>query len=213
MHSKLRRIWSRNKGFFVFIALMFVFRSSIADWNHVPTGSMLPTIVEGDRIVVNKMAYDLRVPFTHISMVKLSDPQRGDIVVFDSQANDLRMVKRVIAVPGDSVSLGNNQLVVNGEVAEYVATDVANEFLETIDGHQRVARISPIGSYLDTFRTVVVPQGQYFVMGDNRDNSADSRVVGFIPRSEIVGRSRSMAFSLQQDNYYIPRSDRYLQAL
>src|SRR5687768_2214405 len=92
-----------NRGFILFIFLMLVFRSSFADWNTVPTGSMKPTIVEGDRIWVNKLAYDVRIPFTSISVHQIADPQRGDIVVFDSKAAGNRLVKRVIGLPGDVV--------------------------------------------------------------------------------------------------------------
>ena len=88
---ELGLLWKENKTFVIFITLMLVFRSALADWNTVPTGSMKPTILEGDRIAVNKMAYDLRVPFTTISLIKLADPERGDIVVFDSKASDKRL--------------------------------------------------------------------------------------------------------------------------
>src|SRR5688572_3502402 len=89
-----------NRGFVLFVFLMLVFRSSFADWNVIPSGSMQPTIVEGDRVWVYKMAYDVRVPFTSISLYEVTDPRRGDIVVFDSEAADKRLIKRVIGVPG-----------------------------------------------------------------------------------------------------------------
>ena len=100
-----------------------MFRSACADWNTVPTGSMNPTIIEGDRIAVNKMAYDLRIPFTHISLRKLGDPERGDIAVFDSKVSDKRLVKRVIGVPGDRVAMINNQLLINDAVIDYDKTE------------------------------------------------------------------------------------------
>jgi len=96
LRKTLSKFWHTNKLFFIVIALMFAFRSAVADWNTVPTGSMLPTIVQGDRILVNKVAYDIRVPFTNISLVQLADPARGDIVIFDSHVADERLVKRVI---------------------------------------------------------------------------------------------------------------------
>ncbi|MFT5573960.1 MAG: signal peptidase I [Cryomorphaceae bacterium] len=86
---------------------MFVFRSSLADWNVVPTGSMQPTIVEGDRILVNKMAYDLRLPFAHIPIMQLKNPERGDIIVVDSKVSKKRLVKRVIGILGDVVLMRN----------------------------------------------------------------------------------------------------------
>lgn len=216
MHKWIRNVWREHKSFFVFIALMLVFRSAVADWNQVPTGSMKPTILEGDRILVNKMAYDLRVPFTHISLVKRADPARGDIIVFDSKVSDKRLVKRVIGIPGDIVSLRENELVVNGQQINY--TEVAST-ATTIDkqedllGVEYVIRTSKQSSRWSNFPPVKVPEGYLLALGDNRDNSADSRVIGFIPRNEIVGRSRHVAFSVDYENHYIPRKDRFFDAL
>ena len=86
MNARLSRLWQENRILLAFLLMMFMFRSVCADWNTVPSGSMKPTIVEGDRILVDRMAYDLRVPFTHFSLVHRADPRRGDIVVFDSEA-------------------------------------------------------------------------------------------------------------------------------
>jgi len=119
MHNVLIKLWREYRGFALFVILMIIFRSALADWNTVPTGSMKPTIVEGDRIFVNKLAYDLRVPLTHISIYKFGDPKRGDIVVFDSKAADTRLVKRVIGLPGDVVEMRNNRLTINGIEAQY----------------------------------------------------------------------------------------------
>lgn len=216
MKSTLINLWRQNKSFIVFLGLMFVFRSAVADWNDVPTGSMKPTIVEGDRILVNKLAYDVRVPFTHISLLKLADPERGDIVVFDSVASGKRLVKRVVGVPGDSIALVDNTLIVNGTALDYQVLDVAGDSidkLENLGGVQHPVRLRKQGSRLSNFATVVVPEGYYLAMGDNRDNSADSRVIGFVPRNEIVGRSRRVVLSLNYDNYFIPRNERFWKTL
>src|SRR5215218_3401800 len=109
---------------FVFVVLIVLsFRSSIADWNDVPTGSMKPSIIEGDRIFVNKLAYDLKVPFTTWHLAQWDDPQRGDVVVFYSPQDGVRLVKRVIGVPGDEITLRNNRLYVNGQPATYQPLD------------------------------------------------------------------------------------------
>ena len=216
MHLKLTSLWQEYRSLLLFIALMMLFRSVIADWNTVPTGSMQPTIVEGDRIWVNKMAYDLRLPFSHISLLRTGEPQRGDVVIFDSERADKRMVKRVIGLPGDSVGMSNNRLNINGEWLSYDGADVfvAGEGQQTYQ-EQLLERRHPIrlhtaeSSRLSSFSPVVVPAGHYLVMGDNRDRSADSRVYGFIPRNEIVGRSRSVVLSLDYDDYYLPRADRF----
>lgn len=216
MKTWLLVAWKDNRAFILFIALMFVFRSVFADWNEVPTGSMNPTIVEGDRILVNKMAYDLRVPFTHLSFIKMSEPERGDIIVFDSKASDKRLVKRVVGIPGDTVELKDNVLTINGKQLDYQElgrTEFTIDKLENLFGVVHNVRLAKNGSSLSNFPPVTVPAGVYLAMGDNRDKSADSRVIGFIPRNEIVGRTRSVVLSFNYDNYYIPRADRFFHRL
>jgi signal peptidase I len=216
MMKSMLSFFRENRGFILFVFLMLVFRSGFADWNVVPTGSMKPTILEGDRIWVNKMAYDLRVPFTSISLYEINGPQRGDIVVFDSEAAATRLVKRVIGVPGDVVELRNNRLYLNGTAARYVPLMEAPDELqleEEIAGfthRMQVDRRFRLAAA--NFGPLTVPSGHYLVLGDNRDNSADSRVIGFVPRREIVGRSGGVVMSLNYDNYYLPRADRFFHA-
>lgn len=216
MRKWILKSWKENKSFLFFIALMFVFRSAVADWNEVPTGSMKPTIVEGDRIFVNKLAYDVRIPFTNISLLKLSDPVRGDIIVFDSKASDKRLVKRVVGVPGDIVELKDNVLTINGERLGYkvvASTGSTVDKQEDLLGLEYTIRVDKHGSSLSSFQPVEVSAGYYLALGDNRDNSADSRVIGFVPRDEIVGRSRSVVLSLDYENFYIPRKERFFRTL
>src|SRR5437762_10909343 len=113
MKTGLLKAWREYRAFVLFIVLMVIFRSALADWNVVPTGSMKPSIIEGDRILVNKLAYDLKFPFTTWHLAKWSDPKRGEVVVFDSPENGIRLVKRVMGVPGDTIQLINNQLLIN----------------------------------------------------------------------------------------------------
>ncbi len=218
MRLQLSGLWREYRGLALFIVLMLLFRSVVADWNSVPTGSMKPTILEGDRIWVNKMAYDLRLPFTHISLLRTGEPQRGDIVVFESQRADKRMVKRVIGLPGDLVGMRNNQLIINGEWLSYDDIHKAGDgnliAQEQLPGTGHKVRFnSRETSQLSSFAPVTVPQGHYLVLGDNRDRSADSRVYGFVPRDEIVGRSRSVVLSLDYDDFYLPRGERFLLPL
>jgi len=214
MKQKLSGLWRENKSFFIFISLMFIFRSACADWNTVPTASMKPTILEGDRIAVNKLAYDLRIPFTHISLMKISDPQRGDIAVFDSKASDKRLVKRIIGVPGDTVTMINNQLVINGDSVAYEKTASDTDQLEHLFGTTHIVRINNSEDHaFANFPNVIVPENHYLVLGDNRDLSADSRVIGFVPRDEFIGRSSSVIMSFNYDNFYIPRADRFFKSL
>ena len=217
MKTWLTKLWKENRTFILFILLMFMFRSAIADWNQVPTGSMKPTILIGDRILVNKMAYDIRIPFTHISLYRLSDPKRGDIVIFDSTVSDKRLVKRVVGLPGDQVALDHNVLIINGERMSYQperSSPAGLDEMENLFGVEHLIRVNDHNqSYLSSFSPVVVPQGHYLVLGDNRDNSADSRIIGFVPRNEIVGRARRVVMSLDYDNYYLPRSGRFFDRL
>jgi len=217
MKLQLQSFWRENKSFFIFLGLMFIFRSACADWNSIPSASMKPTLLEGDRIAVNKLAYDLHIPFTHISLYKFADPERGDIAIFDSKVSEKRLVKRVIGVPGDKVSMKNNQLTINGNAINYekdTNSDNTIDHREHLFNTIHTVRISnPNDHAFANFPEVIVPENQYLMLGDNRDNSADSRVIGFVPRDEFVGRSRSVVMSFNYDNYYIPRADRFFKNL
>ena len=211
-----KSLWQDNKSLFLFIALMLVFRSAVADWNEVPTGSMKPTIVEGDRILVNKLAYDIRIPFTHVSLFELDNPKRGDIVIFDSKVSKKRLVKRVIGLPDDRIAMRENQLVINGKAINYQSagqTESAIEYREQFFNNEHIVQVSPSSTSHSSFAEVTVPDGHYLVLGDNRDNSADSRFIGFVPRNEIVGRTERVVISFDYDNYYLPRKERFLHTL
>lgn len=208
----MKRFWMENRSLLLFLVLMLCFRSAIADWNDVPSGSMKPTLVEGDRISLNKMAYDLRIPFTHISLYKIADPARGDIAVFDSKAAGKRLVKRVIGLPGDTVAMKNNHLFINGKAVTYQPL-LMNDQFELLPGKTHLLRTESTASSFANFDPITVPADHYLMLGDNRDHSADSRVIGFVPRSEFVGRSRSVVVSFDYDNYFLPRSDRFLHDL
>ncbi|ABE30463.1 signal peptidase I [Paraburkholderia xenovorans LB400] len=216
----LGKLWRDNKSLVAFLFLMVLFRSAVADWNVVPSGSMLPTIREGDRIFVDKMAYDLRVPLTHIAIAHLHDPQRGDIVTIDSSAAHELIVKRLIGLPGDSVAMRENVLYVNGVRADYQplkfkplpgdASSPGDYLTERFDGIAHIVRLAPQApSPRDSFGPVIVPPGEYLMLGDNRDDSADSRYFGFFSRKELMGRTRRVAYSLDPDHYYAPRFERF----
>ncbi|GIU34185.1 signal peptidase I [Shewanella schlegeliana] len=215
--NKVKLLWKDNRQLVLFIILMSVCRSAIADWYTVPTGSMQPTIKEGDRIVVDKMAYDLRVPFTQISLLTTGEPERGEIVIFESKAADSRLIKRVVGLPGDTVGLNNEILVINGKALDYsLVTSDQRELIatENLNGLSHSIRIEKDASVqLSSFETVTVPEGHYLVMGDNRRNSADSRVYGFVPRGELRGKATRVAFSLDYENHYLPREERFFTNL
>lgn len=215
-------------------------KSSLADWNTVPTGSMKPTIIEGDRIFVNKLAYDFKVPYTTIHLAEWDNPERGEIVVFYSPEDGKRLVKRVVGVPGDTISMQDSQLIINGKSLTYRIPEeadfdnflVANIYREDTKIEDLNNRIHPVlilpkrQVFIDleniTFpegrrfmmgETITVPEGRYFMMGDNRYNSADSRYFGFVDRKLIVGRATAIVISLDINNWYKPRFERFFKSL
>lgn len=225
--DRLRSFWREYRTTMAFLLLMLMFRSAWADWMTVPTGSMNPTILEGDRILVDKHVFGLRVPWTLIRLTDGRDPQRGEIVVFDPPADGPTLVKRVIGVPGDVVGIDERGLHINGEYAHYSPGDPAR--VQTLVTHtqQREPSVYREGGVLpahallrlpehsprEFFGPVRVPEGMYLMLGDNRDNSADSRYIGFVPRRNIIGLSSRVAVSLDPENYYLPRRGRYLTSL
>jgi signal peptidase I len=206
---------------------MLLFRSAIADWNQVPSGSMIPSILVGDRIVVDKLAYDLRIPFTLTRIARWHEPQRGDVVTFPSPKDERLFVKRIVGLPGDTVELRSNHLTINGETANYARLSEAEVGELNVENKQRYlflretlldsARIIMLYRHsapgYDSFGPIEVPADHYLVLGDNRDNSGDFRRIGFVGRDRILGRARAIAFSLDYQNYYAPRMDRFFETL
>ncbi len=227
LRSRLGQYWRKEIRPLLIIALvLFSIRSSLADWNDVPSGSMNPTIIEGDRIFVNKLAYDLKVPFTTWHLAQWSNPQRGDIVVFYSPHDGMRLVKRVIGLPGDTIELRDEQLIINGKPVNYAPLGVEIPVqlplaeqeqslfaTEHLPGHSHAIMAIPEVSAKRTFGPVRVPAGNYFMMGDNRDDSFDSRYFGFVPRNKIVGKATDVVYSVDKNNYWLPRSHRFLRPL
>jgi signal peptidase I len=227
MTTRLQRFAASNKSLFLFFGLMLVFRSAVADWMVVPSGSMNPTIVEGDRILVDKAAYGLRVPFTTVRLTEADGPRRGDIVIFDSPEDGTTLVKRVIGVPGDTIEMRRERLLVNGAAQDYAPAEIAADselpaatrsqdrlyFTERLDGRPHAIMVLPARSAQRSFGPMTVPAGQYLVLGDSRDNSKDSRYIGFVPRDSIVGRAGRIAYSLDAERWYQPRGDRFFAPL
>ncbi len=226
----IRKILPLLRGwiFTIVLALLITtsFRSAIADWSDVPTGSMKPTILEGDRIFVNKLAYDLKIPYTTIHLTRWDDPKRGDVVILFSPADGTRLVKRVIGLPEDTIALRLNQLIINGEPVKYDEPDQEtvnqlppdqrpghNFYGEGLHERRHTVMFTPSQNALHTFSPVKIPDGKYFVMGDNRDLSADSRFFGFVERKLIVGRVLFVVFSLKLDDFYLPRWHRFFYKL
>ncbi|MDB5985322.1 MAG: signal peptidase [Nevskia sp.] len=223
----LVQFWRSNRALLIFLPLMFGFRSAIADWMVVPSGSMNPTLMEGDRIWVHKLEFGLRVPFTLIRLTDGELPQRGDIVVFESPANGKTLVKRLIGLPGDRIAMRDEQLYINGVKASYAplgddtAPGMVAEFTavphqlerEQLGQLDHAVMFLPERGALRSFAPVDVPAGQYLMLGDNRDDSADSRFIGLVPRRLLLGRATCVVVSLNPEHYYLPRTQRTLAQL
>ena len=227
LKGHLIRLWQGwGKPLLVVVLVLGSFRSAVADWNDVPSGSMRPTILEGERIFVNKLAYDLKVPFTTWHVAEWADPQAGEIVICYSPADGTRLVKRIIAGPGDRLEMVNNQLIINGLPTVY--GDPAPGPLVNIPGGHRLRQelvteqlgdvthpvmLTPGLIAQRDIQPLTIPAGSYFVMGDNRDQSADSRMFGFVPREDIVGRASAVVISVDPERYYRPRWSRFFTGL
>ena len=216
--SMLRQpTWIEYSGsFFPVIALVFVLRSFLFEPFKIPSSSMVPTLLVGDFILVNKFTYGIRLPIINKKVIELNSPQRGDVMVF-KYPKDMSQdyIKRVIGVPGDKITYENKRLTVNGKPVEYTALDdylddqhpiYHKQFMENLAGvphrilntdNKRTLDLGAVENFphreaceytYDKF-TCIVPEGNYFMMGDNRDNSADSRYWGFVPDKNIVGKA------------------------
>jgi len=222
--SRLWKEWRMTIFFVVFVIIPV--KSSLADWNWVPTGSMNPTILEGDLIYVNKLAYGLRFPLTFYRLAKWSDPSRGDIVVCFSPEDESRLVKRIVAIPGDRIEMRNNVVFLNGKpltytkidlkYAEQLTSKLRNRSIlatENLDGTTHVVMSIPSISAIRNFGPIIVPKDRYFVMGDNRDNSKDSRYFGFVERKAIIGEAKGVILSFDITDKFQPRFKRFFASV
>jgi signal peptidase I len=184
------------RSFFPVLFVIFVLRSFIVEPFQIPSSSMVPTLQVGDYILVNKFTYGLRLPVARTKVLDIGEPQRGDVMVFfPPHQNKTYFIKRVIGIPGDVIEYKNKQLSVNGETLALDFVDVVIErgrpyhlLSETLpNGETRDVQFDPLRPVRD-FKEVVKP-GHYFMMGDNRDNSSDSRVWGQVPEEDVVGKA------------------------
>jgi len=210
-----RWVWDLVKTWVPAILAVFAIRSAVAEPFRIPSGSMVPTLEIGDHILVSKFSYDVKVPFTgedlpgslrvpKVTLVPVAEPQRGDIIVFEWPPNPAQdYIKRIVALPGDVVEVSDNVVYVNGEeqAKEYIQQlifqddgcreEKVNAYREDLYGVEHwVLNSTAYGrSSLANFPETTIPEGNVFVMGDNRDNSADSRVWGTVPYENILGKA------------------------
>lgn len=199
------------------IVLALIFRSVIASPYKIPSGSMIPTLKIGDFIFVSKFSYGLKIPFTNKNFIDFDGPERGDIVVFvEPERERVDFIKRVIGLPGDTIEVKKDILFINGqEVPRVEMTNkdilydhpfptiqsMAKLYTETLpEGNTHT--VMEFKPRVEDFGPYTVPQGHYFMMGDNRDSSSDSRFWGFLPRENIRGRAQFIWLSLDRVNPY-----------
>jgi signal peptidase I len=210
-----------NRSFFAVLLVFGLVRTALADWNPIPSESMHPTLLDGDVVLVNRVAYDLKIPLTDIAIARLDEPHRGDVVTFHSPTDGVRLIKRLIAVPGDTVELREDRLYINGVAADYdspvayrephdyAASDLAIKSAETIGGSRREIQFLPQVEARRDFGPVIVPADSYFFLGDNRDDSGDSRYIGFVPRRLLIGRAHHVLVSADFKGNWTPRFERF----
>jgi len=212
------------KSFFPVILIVFLLRSFLVEPFKIPTGSMVPTLLVGDFILVNKFSYGIRLPLVNKKIVSIGEPGRGDVMVFRFPEDpSIDYIKRVVGVPGDKIAYENKRLTINGipqprkQVADYLNRErihysaqyqetlggVEHAILQESDAPMAVPFTRPFPfrencNYNVEGVTCTVPPGHYFVMGDNRDNSADSRVWGFVPDENIVGKAFFIWFNFNE---------------
>lgn len=218
------KAWIKNnRGFLFFLVCLGLFRTAIADWNPIPSGSMRPNLLEGDVVLVNRVAYDLKLPLTNVILAHLGEPKRGDVVTFSSPKDGTKLIKRIVALPGDRVEMRSERLFINGEPADYASPEHLKEIAEgtavdalrlteSLGGATRRVQFLNVPAR-NSFGPVVVPADSYLMLGDNRDNSADSRYFGFVARELLIGHAERILVSADIKGNWMPRLDRFGQRL
>jgi signal peptidase I len=208
---KLPTLVEYSRSFFPVLLVVFLIRSFVVEPYRIPSGSLKPTLSIGDFIIVNKFAYGLRLPLVHTKILSIKEPKHGDLVVFRFPPNpSIDYVKRMIGLPGDHVEYKDKVLYINGKKMPqkflsyaidsepgFVGTWEVEKKRENFEGvkHDIYLRPDVVSSDFD----IIVPKGQYFVMGDNRDNSGDSRHWGFVPDKNLIGQAFCILISWDGD--------------
>ncbi|WP_457422238.1 signal peptidase I [Roseateles sp. P5_E7] len=227
--KNLRHTLKANRGFIVFLLGLALLRTAVADWNPIPSGSMRPTLLEGDVVLVNRLAYDLKLPLTDVVLLPLGEPQRGDVVTLSSPAGGTRLIKRIVGLPGDRIAMREDVLILNGRPLSYSDKQSQGETVapgwvvdavranEDLDGRAHAVQFLPSLRARRDFAERTVPAGHYFLLGDNRDNSEDSRFIGTVAREKLIGRAHHVLVAadwLGEDGWRMaPRFGRWVTAI
>ena len=201
-----------SRSFFPVLLFVLIIRSFIFEPFRIPSGSMMPTLVQGDYIFVKKFQYGLRLPVLETKIIETGEPKRGDVVVFRLPSDtSINYIKRVVGLPGDQIEYRRHRLFVNGELVETTRDDEqpldgnVPRFVETLDEREHAILLEKTGNRPGD-GGYTVPDGHYFMMGDNRDRSKDSRFIGPIPESHLVGEA--VRIWMHMDGFEWPDWDR-----
>ena len=193
MKSKKRLLWEYTEAIITALILALLIRAYIIQAFKIPSGSMIPTLVIGDHILVNKFLYGTKIPFSETMVLEFTKPEKGDIIVFKYPEDPARdFIKRVVAVEGDVVESKNKAIYVNGK-------QTSEPYTQHTDNSIRPMGIEP----RDNFGPLIVPRNKYFVMGDNRDQSYDSRYWGYVDRKDIKGKALILYWSWDSKNNWV----------
>ncbi len=199
-----------SRSFFPVLLFVLVIRSFVFEPFRIPSGSMMPTLLQGDFIFVKKYSYGLRLPVTETRIIETGSPERGDVIVFRLPSDpSINYIKRVVGLPGDVVNYSNHRLTINGELMDLRAHPHAGRndprFVEQLGERSHEILITREHN-TESDGEYVVPEGHFFVVGDNRDNSRDSRYIGYIPETHLVGEA--VRIWMHMDGLSWPRWDR-----
>lgn len=193
MKSKKRLLWEYTEAIITALILALLIRAYIIQAFKIPSGSMIPTLLIGDHILVNKFLYGTKIPFSDKTVLEFTKPEKGDIIVFKYPEDPTRdFIKRVVAVEGDVVESKNKAVYVNGK-------QTSEPYAQHTDNSIRPMGIEP----RDNFGPLIVPKNKFFVMGDNRDQSYDSRYWGYVDRKDIKGKALILYWSWDSKNTWV----------
>ncbi len=204
----MRKFFNDNRAIILILLGMAFFRTAIADWSPVPSGSMEPTIWPGDVLLINKTLLGPNVPFTEGRIAQYHQPERGDIVTLTPPGKTETYVKRVVGLPGDRIRMNDLQLVINGKPVPLQITDRGERTgilraTEQLGEHSHEIQVDQRLVLREIDEELTVPADSYFVMGDFRNNSEDSRYFGFVNKDRVIGKVTRLAVSVANERSWL----------